>query len=266
MYKISFCTTSKNRLHHLSKTLPKNLTDNEPFSDLEFVVLNYNSDDKLDDWVHDNFAHQVEAGRLAYYEMIEEYPGQYQYFNIAHAKNVSHRLALGDIVVNVDADNFTGEGFADWVNLLPWELDIIAVPMYIDVVREGIISNPRGVGGRICMSRFDFLKLGGYDETLGETWGMDDTDLVQRVTNAGLTHVEIPGRYLDAITHDDEERIANQPSSTNIDDRTTPQGLYALLWRHRGKRVNQGRFGCGMVRKNWTEEIELKPFPNIFVN
>ena len=50
-FKISFCTTCKERLRHLKQTLPKNIKDNSNYPFIEFVILDYNSQDGLGDWM-----------------------------------------------------------------------------------------------------------------------------------------------------------------------------------------------------------------------
>ena len=54
--KISFLTCSMNRLHHLKKTYLHNIINSLSTSslDVEFILLNYNSKDKIDDWVFAN--------------------------------------------------------------------------------------------------------------------------------------------------------------------------------------------------------------------
>jgi len=46
-FKISFCIVCMNRLHQLSQTLLQNIRDNEDYSELEFIVLDYNSNDGM---------------------------------------------------------------------------------------------------------------------------------------------------------------------------------------------------------------------------
>src|SRR5688572_15135597 len=105
--RISLCTTCMGRLHHLKETLPRNLEDNKDCPELEFVVLDYNSPDSTGAWLHETYPDLIHSGRLKYFRTTEP-----KYFHMAHSKHVAHRLATGDIVCNVDADNFTGPGFA----------------------------------------------------------------------------------------------------------------------------------------------------------
>lgn len=53
--KLSFCTTCKGRTFHLKQTLPQNLKVVRQFSEVELIVLNYNSPDDLDEWIRMTF-------------------------------------------------------------------------------------------------------------------------------------------------------------------------------------------------------------------
>lgn len=115
MSKVALCTTCKGRLQHLQETLPANLAANEDVSPEEcvFVLLDYNDKDGLSSWVREKMARHLQSGRLVYYRFTEPTP-----FRMAHSKNLAHRLGMregADILVNVDADNFTGRGFARYV-------------------------------------------------------------------------------------------------------------------------------------------------------
>ena len=48
--KVSLCTTVMDRLHDLERTLPKNMEDNSDYPNMEYVVLDYNSQDSLEQW------------------------------------------------------------------------------------------------------------------------------------------------------------------------------------------------------------------------
>ncbi len=47
--KISYCIPMMNRLFHLKETLQKNILDTNHL-DVEFIILNYNSKDKMNEW------------------------------------------------------------------------------------------------------------------------------------------------------------------------------------------------------------------------
>src|SRR5690349_9158200 len=106
MYKenfaISFCIVCMNRLHQLEETLLQNIKDNEGYDNLEFVVLNYNSQDGMDEWVREHLSDYISIGKVNYYKTSEP-----TIFSHSHSKNLMFKLAKGDIVCNVNADNYT---------------------------------------------------------------------------------------------------------------------------------------------------------------
>src|SRR5580692_6905946 len=97
--KIAFCTTCRGRVQHLKLTLPQNLLDNP---EALFIVVDYGSPDDLL-----SFLSSIENERLIVYSLKSDC------FRMAHAKNVAHRIAIragADVLVNLDADNYTGKG------------------------------------------------------------------------------------------------------------------------------------------------------------
>ena len=96
----SYCTTCKGRLWQLRETLAHNLTvigDDE-----EIVLVDFDSPDDLGTWVWESFGAEVEAGRLRFFELLDEAP-----WHAAKAKNLAHRLARGGFLFNLDADQVT---------------------------------------------------------------------------------------------------------------------------------------------------------------
>ena len=192
---ISYCTTCMGRLHHLRQTLPANLEANAGLP-VEFIVLDYNSPDGVGDWIRSNFLTEIEAGRLVYGRTTEP-----RFFNMAHAKNVAHRLASGRIVCNVDADNFVSGEFTRWL------LKLFAIRR--PIIARGV--NIQSYWGRIALLRRWFQRLGGYDEKLGVRWGYEDSDLICRALRLGLEVVSLPEAFGKALTHSDVERLENFP-------------------------------------------------------
>jgi hypothetical protein len=190
---VSFCITCKGRLHHLRRTLPANLRDNEMFPGVEFVLLNYSSPDGLDRWVATRMARHLKSGRLVYYKLSGR-----RYFHATHAKNVAHRLARGRIVCNLDADNFTGADFARFLaRTFARRKNIFVRPVHT-----------WGASGRVALLKKHFAALGGYNERIRRGWGFDDDDLALRAQAAGLRHVKIPpgSPFVRLIKHTDAER------------------------------------------------------------
>lgn len=170
--RISICTVCMGRCHDLRRTLIRNLEDNCDYSNLEFVVLNYNSNDELHDFMSsDLIAPYLHTKRVRY--LITRRP---QFYSTSHSRNLAFKNSTGEIVTNVDADNFTGPSFASYVNRLA------------NVCSEKALFT-RGKWrnhGRIGMFRSDFEHLGGYDEDL-DGYGWEDYSLMGRAMSAGFT-------------------------------------------------------------------------------
>jgi hypothetical protein len=167
--KISFCTACMNRLHDLMVTLPVNIHHNRDYPNVEFVVVNYNSQDKLDEWMLDYMMPYIEAGLLVYVHTTEP-----RYFQASHSRNISFKVATGDIVNNIDADNFSGRDFAKALNLLA------------EVRPEKAVFTraERLMHGRLGFYKKEWLELGGYDEDL-MGYGWDDINLFYRAMATG---------------------------------------------------------------------------------
>jgi len=187
--KVSFYTTCMGRLHHLRKTLPPNIEWAKPYGNVEFVVLDYNSSDGLDEWAREALLPHIRTGLVVYAKTFRPH-----WFQMGKAKNVAALLASGEVICNLDADNLIGEGFVEHIATL-------ASPN--TVVRAS--GNPGGAAGRIAMMRSDFVALGGYDERfIG--WGYDENDLVERAKASGFVVKQFARKHNLYIDHSGEER------------------------------------------------------------
>ena len=66
-HKLSFCIACKNRLYQIKQTLPQNLEDNRKAKDfVEFILVDFGSDDGLQEWIAENFVNEIEEGYLKY--------------------------------------------------------------------------------------------------------------------------------------------------------------------------------------------------------
>jgi hypothetical protein len=241
---VTFCTTCKNRTPHLRETLPKNLSDN-PNS--RFVVLDYNSQDDLLPFLR-SFEGAIEERRLAVYSFLG-----WHKFRMAHAKNLAHRLGIlegGEILVNLDADNFAGLDFESYARERFEEPQIFLWTRMI----KGAMT--RGLGGRIAVRKKAFWKAGGYDEKYAE-WSPDDKDFHLRLKTIGYKPVEIERQFLLGVTHNDRIRFKEYPhleteagDEFKIDEKTITTSV-----------VNSGRIGCGVVYRNFDRDdlVEVKP-------
>lgn len=223
-YTISFCTTCMNRLFHLKHTLEKNIKDNINYPNVEFVLINYNSQDQLDEYVKDNLSKYIKSGILNYYKTTEP-----QKFHASKAKNLSHALAKGDIVCNVDGDNFIGKDFAYYLNYAFNQYGVNNIYQFHKPPYWGTV-------GRLAFFKEKFLALGGYDESLLPI-GHEDADLINRGRKMGLEYrqdqTENFQRYLSntilekAVNCTDEEvdYFELQNSNTKISNENIKNGL-----------------------------------------
>lgn len=257
---IVFCTTVKNRTFHLSETLPQNLVDN-PRS--KFVVLNYSTQDDLLDYLFSFHKSEIESGRLTVYSHLNQ-----PVFRMGHAKSMAMRCGMlegADILVTLDADNFTGQRFEDFIGgKFSREENIFLCPRVVALGTAQVRIAPRGVAGRLAVRVQDFIKAGGYDEKY-DTWRGEDVDLVARLRRMGYSPRFIDPIYLEAIRHGDYIRFKEYPYAKQYENdeevRRINEAKHTI--------VNFGNFGCGTVYKNMdvtyreptSRAITLRPIP-----
>lgn len=253
---LAFCTTIKGRLPHLRRTLPRNLADNSRYPDLRFVLLDYGCDRELLDYLTTDTCCKsaIGSGRLVVYSLQDSGP-----FRMAFAKNVSHRCGLlegADILVNLDADNFTGLDFANHV-AAQFHYDSRSF-LWARRVESGPDSQPRGCSGRLAVSAHAFLNTGGYDEKYSD-YGPDDKDFNARLRRLGYTPREIPRCYLDIIPHGHGLRFREYPHVTDL----TAYEEFQVVNECESTVVNYGEIGCGTVYRNmdFDHPIHLDPLP-----
>lgn len=197
--KISYCTTCMGRTSHLKKTYIRNILDNIDYPDIEFILVNYNSADDMDEWVKEHLSDYIEKGVVIYYKTSDP-----ETFHMSKAKNLSHRLASGPIMVNLDADNFIGKDNAYFINYY-----------YKKHGMKSILRFSKGdfryfdTCGRIALSKESFIELGGYREDL-LPYGEEDLDLIKRAEalNAQVGTVEIVN-FLRTVKHTNTLRAKN---------------------------------------------------------
>lgn len=169
--KISLCSTCMDRTYDLSKTVPKNIIDNSDYPNLELVLLNYGSKDNMEEWVKKNLMKEIGSGLVRYVKVLDKI----EYYSMSHSRNVAFKAATGDIVNQIDADNYTNKGFADVINKMA------------DVCPEKALFSK---GKKLCHGRVGFYRsefiseLGGYNEQL-EGYGFDDKDIMYRAMCLG---------------------------------------------------------------------------------
>lgn len=206
---LSFCITCKNRFHQIKHTLPKNLKDNKKDKDIiEFVLVDFGSTDGLQEWIIDNFMNEIDEGFLSYY-----YTEELTYWHTSIAKNTAHILANNLIVVNLDCDNFTGKDGGLFVidNMIKYGWDRTILHQFGNEYNDGTY-------GRISLSKANFLKLGGYDESF-EPASYQDTDLLIRAQLMKLKYIHLLDmEYSKAIQNTHEELTINTNSNLSWEE------------------------------------------------
>lgn len=246
---ISFCTVSMNRLHHIKQTLPLNIKDNKSFKNVEFVLLDYNSTDGLEEWIMSNLSDYIKSGKLKYYRTIEP-----TFFRRSHSQNMSFKLASGNVLCNLDADNFTGKDFALFVAS---EFKKSRMQFLTPIELTGKLSNhnpPPDVFGRICFTKSAFLNIRGYTETI-DSYGFQDYDFANRLELSGFQRTIISNPiYLKAIAHDNFERFVNERVYKllyKIIFRYLSHGRTELIYLYKNNKCD-----CGILLNNKTLNSE----------
>lgn len=193
-----------NRLHHLKETLPANILANSEYNNVEFILLDYNSTDGLDDFIKTNLQEYLKNGKLIYYKTYTPV-----YFNRSHSRNLAFKLASGDLICNIDADNFTGNGFAAYLN---GEFQKKGA-QFLTAIGNGKAS--QDVLGRICVLAHHFYELAGYDEHMS-WYGFEDHDFANRLELSAVKRIPISTEYLTAIHHEQKERLSNERISSEL--------------------------------------------------
>lgn len=239
--KISFCTSCKNRTHDLKQTYIKNIEDNKEYPNIEWVLLNYNSEDDMEEWVKENLMTYIEKGIVNYYRNPEP-----KYFLMSHSRNMSFKLATGDIINNVDADNFINKNVASTINLMA----------EIQPEKAIFCKSLRKCHGRIGMYKNEFFSIGGYDEML-TGYGHEDTNLLSRLLHMGyklmwynnlcsMSRLKISRKIKFKYLEDADHKKTGRQNIKITNEKILKKEFVANLDR---------TWGCGKVIKNFGNEI-----------
>jgi hypothetical protein len=230
---ISFGTSCYRRLHQLQQTFDANVEAIAKDSDVEWIILNYNGTDDLHDFM---MSRLPELPRhIIYVRDTGNRP-----WHLSVAKNRSHRLGSGRMLMNIDCDNFIGDAAG--------------------VIRPQLLQGHRlihlwsetfydGTFGRVAVEKDLFYSLGGYDESL-YPMGYQDVDFLRRAAASGVRARLCPCAKGMAITNTKEESI--RYCSTD-----------GLFWSDYN-RMNQEKSAANIAAKKLTANVEspwaeLKP-------
>lgn len=188
-----------NRLHHLRETYPVNLERSKTYKDVEFVLLDYGSTDSIEGWVASDLKEHLDSGMLKFYRTEDP-----KYWVAAHAKNIAHKRATGDILCNLDCDVFLPEGFCEYIAEC-FSRNRNTVMAFKSEDGQG----HNGCAGLVTATREDFYSVNGYDESINLGWGYDDMNYQFRTRMQNGLELFTPPPIISCIPHSNEVRTAN---------------------------------------------------------
>jgi hypothetical protein len=180
---------------------------------VEFVLVDFGSEDGLKMWINNTFRKELETGYLRYH-----YSEDLPLWHMSKAKNIAHHLAKNEILVSLDCDNYTGYRGGKFV----------LEQFYPDekIIFHQFGEYKDGSCGRISVLRDFFKKVGGYDESF-EPMGYQDIDLIMRLKLSGLRYVRNGDRkYNAAEKNTKEDSIKNTGSNLTWEE---------MEWKNRQK-------------------------------
>ncbi len=249
-YKISFCTTCMGRLYNLKETLPKNIEANAAYPNIEFVILDYNSNDGLWKWMAQNMMEHIESGKVVHYRTTEPV-----HFSMAHSRNIAFKVATGDIVNNLDADNYTKNPDINTTECLATHLNRMANDCPTKVI---FAKGKRGMHGRIGFYKKEFIELlGGYDEGL-LGYGHDDHDLVQRAWCQDFIMYWWGGQYFNRIKTSRQEKNQNMEKSWKKTELINKEKSIENLAAGKFKANEGHEWGKAVLIKNFSKIVEVR--------
>jgi len=243
--KVSICTSIMNRLSDFKTTFPKNLENNKDYPNVEFVILDYNSSDGLGEWIRTTYMDQIESGRVVYVRTEEP-----EFYTMSHSRNVAFKASSGDIVNNLDADNYTGNGFASIINKMA----------EVCPRRAAFVKGKRMMHGRIGFYRNEWEAAGGYDEDL-YSYGFDDHNLLYRMMILGCKLMwwgYFGPSYSERINTSRQDKVLNMEHKNR---KWTENENKTITYDKIDKGIliaNRGRhWGKATLVRNFDEEINL---------
>lgn len=260
---ISYCTTCCNRLWQLALTLPKNLKNLS--DDEELVLVNYGSQDNLNRYIEssDLCKKFIIQKKLIYANVLN-----IDFYHSCKAKNLAHRLANGKYLVNLDGDNFNFDIKKNILKNKDKETLYHFASMFDNKYNRFSLNNnynksyQDGTFGKIALTKRNFYKLGGYDESF-YPMGYQDWDLIIRSLEINLKYMCIPLKFL-TILNTKEEKIKNiekkdynfcNESNAKISEENIKNKIYVVNTKN--------GWGEAEIILNFKEKIKLNPiFPN----
>lgn len=146
---ISYCTTCHDRLWQLKQTLDHNLAFTQS-GEVELCVLAYN-DVETYLYLYEHYIDYINDGRLRVLSVNENRVFKDgSTWSCGYVKNLAHLIGRGEVLFNLDADNFIDDDLhAALRSLQPNELLITLQSEWRDDGRSGRIGVHRSLYGKV---------------------------------------------------------------------------------------------------------------------
>jgi len=239
MIKLTSVTTCMNRMESIKKTLVHNINACKN-PNVDFVLLNYGSKDKLDHYINSSCMEYIRNGKLKYYKVLDDI----QFFHHARAKNIAYKVASGNVIFNSDAEWFSHE------------------PLFELAFKEFKTGEEKktlhigGRGGALMNYKKHFEMVNGYNEEM-VGWGFEDSDFYNRLRfGFKFDHKRVAFKpYGDIIW-----RAHPRRDSTNIPKELIKDNyaIHRMNIDNGGFVVNKNKpWGSAKLLLNFTEEITI---------
>ncbi len=157
----------------------------------EIVIVDWSSDPPLRSIVEANPDRRIKLIRV---------DGESEWV-LSRAFNLAVRASSYERIIRTDCDYALERFFVD-----AHPLQKGGTPkFYAGNYRLARNTNEVHLNGAVVIRRQDFFRVGGYDERI-QTYGWDDEDLYNRLTNAGISKSDVNYAHLSHVPHGDKDR------------------------------------------------------------
>lgn len=174
---LSYCTTCHNRLWQLEQTLPHNVRYLK-CGEIELFIVAYN-DNSIKPFLHFNYADYLNDGRITVIEHNEDKIfADGSRWSCGYVKDIVHRQAKGDVLFNLDADNFIDDDL---------QATLLTLPPNTMLITKQSEWQPDGRSGRIGLHKSDYGKVVYRDKG-----NNDDGDIMVQAYLTGMNKIQLP--------------------------------------------------------------------------
>ena len=116
------------------------------------------------------------------------------------AYNIAASFVKYSNILKLDSDNILHIDFFNNHKLSPYDKHF-----YSGNWKNARTDNEKHLNGVLYTKTIDYINIGGYNEYI-QTYGWDDNDIYERLSNNGLTQRDLNNAYIYHIEHTDSDR------------------------------------------------------------